>query len=71
MGRDLRLVEIREYLCISTHTPAWSVTDVGKVSPFCNNYFNSHARVERDFFCRVYGFLCFYFNSHARVGRDN
>ena len=55
---------------ISTHTPAWGVTDgvVTKSRPIAN--FNSHARVGRD----DSGFTLVPnpedFNSHARVGRD-
>ena len=38
---------------ISTHTPAWGVTFFCRVYSFLCFYFNSHARVGRDYSCHL------------------
>ena len=55
---------------ISTHTPAWGVTLKFSSGGLAKIYFNSHARVGRDFIRPWLYPASFNFNSHARVGRD-
>ena len=49
VGRDRAALSVRHKLVISTHTPAWGVTEESHdvLSYFFD--FNSHARVGRDF----------------------
>ena len=57
-------------LYISTHTPAWGVTNRHKRACLYHIYFNSHARVGRDALMSSSSGAAADFNSHARVGRD-
>ena len=71
MGRDGQTsAAVAKTHAISTHTPAWGVTNRPQDRARRIPDFNSHARVGRDIRNHEKRLELRNFNSHARVGRD-
>ena len=70
MERDYAGCEYCNGVTISTHTLTWSVTFAQIGGEGLDEYFNSHAHVERDVAVNSACIHVLHFNSHAHVERD-